>query len=172
MSKITLRSANFQDIPTLQHWDQQAHVIAAAPDCDWDWEEGLTQDPNWREWLIAELEGKPIGFLQIIDPALEETHYWGEVEDDLRAIDIWIGEEKNLGKGYGTEMMHLTIRRCFDDPSVQAILIDPLVSNTGAIRFYEQLGFKQIERRFFDEDECFVYKLSRNDYFDEHYLDQ
>jgi aminoglycoside 6'-N-acetyltransferase len=163
---MILRRATISDLPMLRHWDQQAHVIAAAPDSDWDWEEGFAQNPDWREWLIAQSGAVPIGFIQIIDPALEETHYWGAVEDNLRAIDIWIGEEQHLGKGYGTQMMHLVIRRCFDSPEIRAILIDPLVSNTKAIRFYERLGFKRMERRFFDEDECFVYQLSRNDYFD------
>jgi aminoglycoside 6'-N-acetyltransferase len=33
-----------------------------------------------------------IGFVQIIDPAREESHYWGDAPGGLRAIDIWIGE--------------------------------------------------------------------------------
>jgi RimJ/RimL family protein N-acetyltransferase len=74
--------------------------------------------------------GRPIGFVQIIDPAREESHYWGDCEPNLRAIDIWIGEADCLNKGYGTQMMRLAIERCFADPSVTAILIDPLASNT------------------------------------------
>jgi hypothetical protein len=26
--------------------------------------------------LIAERDGRPLGIIQIIDPAAEETHYW------------------------------------------------------------------------------------------------
>ena len=43
--------------------------------------------------------------MQIIDPLAEPTHYWGEVEPNLRALDIWIGEKDALGRGYGTAMM-------------------------------------------------------------------
>src|SRR5690606_9634862 len=107
------------------------------------------------------LNGRPIGFLQIIDPFEEESHYWGDVEENLRAIDIWIGEEEDLGKGYGTIMMKLAIERCFSQPEVKGILIDPLASNTKAHRFYERLGFKFQERRQFNEDDCFVYKYDR-----------
>ncbi len=114
--------------------------------------------------MIAELNDDPIGFIQIIDPALEEEHYWGNVENNLRAIDIWIGEEKNLGKGYGTIMMQLALQRCFSDPLVTAILVDPIVSNTRAHRFYESFGFKCIERRYFGKDDCFVYRLERADW--------
>jgi aminoglycoside 6'-N-acetyltransferase len=111
--------------------------------------------------LIAELDGNTIGFIQIIDPFLEETHYWGEVPKNKRAIDIWIGEEKNLNKGYGTTMMKLAIQRCFQDKEVEGILIDPLKSNTKAHRFYERLGFKLIEERQFDSSDCLVYELRR-----------
>ena len=59
-------------------------------------------------------------------------------------------------------MMKLAIDRCFADPLVMAILIDPLASNTRAHRFYERLGFQFIEPRQFGDDECFVYRLNRS----------
>ena len=65
--------------------------------------------------MIAELDGRPIGFVQIIDPAREESHYWGDAPGGLRAIDIWVGEADDLGKGYGTEIMKLALVRCFTD---------------------------------------------------------
>lgn len=43
-------------------------------------------------------------------------------------------------------------------------LIDPLASNTRAHRFYERLGFQCIDRRWFGEDDCFVYRLNRSDW--------
>ena len=110
------------------------------------------RSPSWREQLIAELRAKPIGFIQIIDPLLEETHYWGEVESNVRAIDIWIGEEHNLNKGYGTEMMRLAIKRCFANDDVKYILVDPLASNVRAHQFYESMGFRFVEERVFGID--------------------
>lgn len=158
---ITLRNATLADMPLLRTWDEQPHVLASNPNDRWDWEAELAQDPDWREMLIAELAGRPIGFMQIIDPAREDSRYWGDVPDNLRAIDIWIGEASALGKGHGTEMMRQAIARCFADPSVRAILIDPLASNVRAHRFYERLGFRFVERRQFGDDDCFVYRLER-----------
>lgn len=158
---IQLRTATIADLELLRYWDTKQHVIASDPDDDWDWEMELNRDPDWREQLVAELDGKPIGFIQIIDPYHEETHYWGEVAEHKRAIDIWIGEEGNLNKGYGTEMMHLAINRCFDHAKVSGILIDPLKTNIKAHRFYERLGFKFIEERVFNETACYVYELKR-----------
>lgn len=161
---MKLRKATLDDLSILTHWDKQPHVIACDPsgqgDED-DWTHELSHDPEWQELLIAEIEDIPIGFLQIIDPAEEETHYWGDVPPNLRALDIWIGEAYNLSKGYGTKMMKMAFEKCFDDPKVTAILIDPLKSNTNAHRFYERLGFEFVEERTFDKDESFVYELTR-----------
>lgn len=162
---MNLRIATLADLALLQHWDRQAHVVASDPNDDWNWKVELVRTPNWREQLIAEIEGRPIGFIQIIDPAQEDSHYWGDVAANIRAIDIWIGEESDLGKGYGTKMMQLALTRCFADPVVTAVLIDPLASNTRAHRFYERLGFKFVERRRFGNDDCLVYRLNRADWY-------
>ena len=161
MNTITLRDTTPEDLQLLRHWDEQPHTVASDPNDDWNWEEELYKKPDWREQLIAELDGRPIGFIQIIDPAKEQSHYWGDVEDNLRAIDIWIGEKEDLGKGYGTIMMKQAIERCFRHPAVTAVIIDPLESNIRAHRFYERLGFRFVEKRRFGEDDCYVYRLER-----------
>lgn len=158
---IQLREANINDLEILDYWDQQAHVIESDPNDDWDWEYELTRTPEWRMQLIAENNGQPIGFIQIIDPAKEETHYWGNIEADKRAIDIWIGEEKNLGKGYGTEMMKLALEICFMDETVNEVIIDPLESNKKAIHFYKKIGFQYLETKMFGKDKCEVYSITR-----------
>jgi aminoglycoside 6'-N-acetyltransferase len=110
------------------------------------------------------LAGRPIGCLQIIDPAEEESHYWGEVSANLRAIDIWIGEKDDLRKGYGTIMMTLALRHCFKNKAVTAVLTDPLATNKGAILFYESLGFQFVEPRTFGNSECLIYRLNRQEW--------
>lgn len=162
--EVNLRPATIQDLALLQHWDKQPHVIASDPNDDWQWEQELKHDPEWREQLIAQLGDRPIGCIQIIDPALEEEHYWGDVEPNLRAIDIWIGEAEDLGKGYGTKMMQLALERCFVDSLVTAVLVDPLASNTRAHKFYQRFGFKLLEKRIFNLDDCFVFRLTRKDW--------
>lgn len=161
---MTFRPATPDDAALLRRWDKQPHIVAAKADDDWAWEMELHKSPDWREQLIAEVDGRPVGFLEIIDPAREESHYWGAVPPDLRAIDVWIGDEADLGKGYGTKMMRLALGRCFADPTVTAVLVDPLASNTRSHRFYERLGFRFVQRRRFGRDDCFVYRLHRTDY--------
>lgn len=161
---VVLRPATSADLELLRHWDGQPHVMASDPNDDWDWEVELVRSPYWRSQLIAEINGRPIGFIQIIDPAQEDSHYWGEVPANLRAIDIWIGEKTDLGQGYGTQMMQLALACCFADAAVTAVLVDPLTSNTRAHRFYEKLGFQFLAVRRFGEDDCCVYRLDRTDW--------
>ena len=158
---MRLRPATPDDLGLLQRWDVAPHIIASKGTEDWGWERELVRRPDWREQLIAEVEDSPIGFIQIIDPAREDGHYWGDCPAGLRAIDIWIGEEKFLGRGLGTVMMRLAIDRCFADPTVDGILIDPMASNDRARRFYERLGFRFVEYRSFGDDDCAVYRLDR-----------
>jgi aminoglycoside 6'-N-acetyltransferase len=170
MARVTLRHATLDDVPTLKRWDQEPHVISATtddPDADNAfegivWEDEIAASSDVSRYWIAELDGRPIGAMQIIDPHLEPTHYWGEIAPNLRALDIWIGESADLGKGYGEQMMRLAIDMCFADPVVTGIVIDPLASNTRAHAFYQRLGFRPIGRRLFnDEDDCLVHELTR-----------
>lgn len=166
---IRLRDATIEDLAIVKHWDEQEHVIASDPDDDWDWEAELLRTPSWRQQLIAELNRRPIGFVQIIDPALEETHYWGHISEGYRAIDIWIGSKDDVGKGYGTEIIQLSLAKCFSNPIVKNVLIDPLASNVRAIRFYERIGFEYIEDRRFGNSECKVYAISRESWEAKHH---
>lgn len=162
---IRLRPATKDDIPLLKRWDEKPHVIAAGGGDDWyDWDAEIPRNAEWGELLIAEEAGRPMGVMEIADPAKEPTHYWGEIEDNFRAIDIWIGEEDDLGRGLGAQMMRAALDRCFADEKVRAVVIDPLESNADARRFYERLGFKFVERRTFGKDDCIVYRLTRTDF--------
>lgn len=164
---MILRPALTADIPLLRAWDVKPHVVAASGvDGGMDWSYEVPRRVDWREILIGEvLRGEPgpraIGVVVIIDPAREETHYWGEVATDLRAIDIWIGEEAFLGCGHGTDMMRLALARCFAVPAVSAVLVDPLESNERAHRFYERLGFGRVGPRRFGSDDCLILRLER-----------
>lgn len=168
---LTLRTARHDDIPTLRRWDRDPTVIASVSDDpnaevafgeENDWQENidLYQPDVWEYW-IAEIDGRPIGAMQLCDPQREPTHYWGDIGLNLRALDIWIGEADARGKGYGELMMRAAISRCFSDPAVTAVLVDPLASNTRGHRFYQRLGFKATHRQMFGDDDTLVHRLTR-----------
>ena len=77
--RVRLRTATAADVSVLCHWDSKPHVAeATGGDEPYDWKSELPRAVEWRAFLIAEVAGDPIGFIQIIDPAVEETHYWGQ----------------------------------------------------------------------------------------------
>lgn len=167
---IRLRPATLADAPTLKAWNKEPHVIRATTDDPnaetafegMVWEDELAAQSDIQRYYIADLDGRPIGAMQMIDPHLEPTHYWGDIAPNLRALDIWIGDRSDLGKGYGEQMMRQALDLCFADANVTAVIIDPLASNTRAHKFYQRLGFTPIGRRLFnDEDDCLVHELTR-----------
>lgn len=159
---ILLRSATVEDIPILKKWDKDVAVwTSGGGDGSFDWDAEIPRLIDWRELLVAEHDGRPIGFIQIIDAAEEETHYWGGVEVGAMAIDIWIGDPVDRNHGFGSMMMQLAIDRCFAKQGARSILIDPLDANERACRFYERLGFKFVEKRTFGKDLCRVYRIDR-----------
>lgn len=168
-AEVRLRPATLDDAVLLAEWDLEPHVIACStddPEADVafggiQWREELEDQSGISFYRIAEVSGRPIGVIQVCDPHLEPTHYWGDIEPNLRAIDIWIGPKDALNQGYGTQMMTLAVDACFAAPEVTGIVIDPLNTNTDAHRFYQRMGFEVVGRRMFDEDDCLVHRLSR-----------
>ena len=168
---IVLRHAVASDAAHLALWDTDPGVIACASDNEdaqfafgADWAEELAMQSSVFFYLIAEHEGRPIGAMGVIDPHLEPTHYWGDIEPNLRALDIWIGDAADRDRGFGTAMMRAAIDTCFAEPNVTAIVIDPLNTNTEAHRFYQRLGFTPVGRRTFGDDDCLVHRLERADW--------
>lgn len=160
---IAWRKARGEDAAILSRWDADPAVIASNPNDAGrtDWAAEIALNSPYQDILIFEEEGRPVGVVCDIDPAREESHYWGECEEGLRALDIWIGEARDRGRGVGTEMMHLALARAFAEPAVKAAIIDPLASNLRAVRFYERIGFRAVERRWFGRDDCLVMRLDR-----------
>jgi aminoglycoside 6'-N-acetyltransferase len=159
---LSFRRASSADARIFEAWDAEPHVRAAVSadgkrgfTADWP----LQLDDERFAYVIALSGGGPVGFVCIVDPAVDP--YWGEMPAGTRAVDIIIGDPGRLGLGLGPEMLRWAVGRCFADPSVQAVLVDPLVGNARAIRFFRRFGFVERERRLLGTDECLVLSLPR-----------
>jgi aminoglycoside 6'-N-acetyltransferase len=144
-------------------WDLDDVVgDSGGEDDNYDWDYQLSRSVSWREFLIAEVDGFPIGAVVLIDTLDEESHYWGEDSpEDSWAIDIWIGSAGYRSRGFGTEMMKQALARCFEVHGASQVLIDPLQSNIRAIAFYRRLGFQDVGPKRFGEDDCLVMSIKR-----------
>lgn len=161
---VVLRVATSDDAPILMMWDLDDAVgYSGGEDDNYDWDHELPRSVPWREFLIAELDTRPIGMVVLIDVQREESHYWGkDALSDSWAIDIWIGSAEDRSKGFGTEMMRQALARCFDVHGASRVFIDPLQSNCRAIAFYRRLGFRDEGPRRFGNDDCLVMSIERS----------
>jgi RimJ/RimL family protein N-acetyltransferase len=97
--------------------------------------------------LALTLRGEPIGYLQWY-LLKDEPGYILDGEDptDAAALDLFLGEESAIGRGYGTILLRKALRELiFADPAVRRCYIDPVPDNTRAIRVYEKVGFRYIK---------------------------
>lgn len=162
---ITLRAASTDDIPLFEAWRKESVVAASDPNDDWDWPQTLAAEG--LENLIAELDGRPIGFIQIAqiaDLVCDASRSWVSPQPGFMAIDIWIGEESDRSQGHGKAMMQQAIARCFADPAIHTVLIDPPPTKTLASRFSNRMGFRFVEKRRYGDDDRAVYQLPRRDW--------
>ena len=159
--QLQLRPATLGDVPLLERWDSEPHIIAAKGEEDWQWEQELVEMHDWHQQLIAEVDGVAIGYLAILDPQRCNSQYWGSMPPGYRALDIWIGEADMLRQGWGTQMMMQVLDHCFANPAVHTILLDPLQGNTAAHDFYRSLGFRKLGERHFGTDLCLVMTLKK-----------
>ena len=60
-------------------------------------------------------------------------------------MDLFIGEEDYLNKGYGTKIVKQFEKKIFDEFNAKTIYIDPSVTNKRAIRCYEKAGISIYE---------------------------
>lgn len=79
---------------------------------------------------------------------------WGNA-----TIGIFIGEEENRNKGYGTEALKLLIGYGFDYLNLNNIMLNVYSFNENAIACYKKVGFKEIGRR----RQCVMKKNERYD---------
>ncbi len=67
--------------------------------------------------------------------------------DGSATLGIFIGDEKNLGKGYGTEAIKLLVNYGFNELRLNNIMLTVYDFNERAIKSYIKCGFKEFGRR-------------------------
>ena len=104
-----------------------------------DWYEKKTKDANMPLFAIVKHNGDvPIGSIEFFE--IEARHR-------TASICIFIGDEENCGKGYGTEAMRLALKHGFGVLNLNNINLYVYSFNERAIKSYIKSGFKEYGRR-------------------------
>lgn len=118
------------------------------------------------EPMIAELDGKPIAYVQTYDPHLEDDHPYQDQPFGTIGIDIAIGEAANLHKGHGPAILAALADILFDEGAARLIL-DPHPDNKAAIRAYEKAGFAGFDTRTTEYGPALMMALDNPDFMED-----
>lgn len=91
---------------------------------------------------IMEHECHPVGYLQFYLADPQEYHFDGLGK--VYALDLFIGEPNDWGRGYGTHFIRLLLCYLFEQQGADWVILDPHIDNARAIRSYEKCGFRKI----------------------------
>lgn len=89
----------------------------------------------------------PIGYIQHYnkhDFPPEQGYEVTRLPDDCAAIDWYIGELEYINKGIGSKSLELFLK-LYVFPHFENVFVDPDTANIGAIKAYENVGFKVLD---------------------------
>lgn len=95
--------------------------------------------------LIVTYDGQPVGYVQRYFTR-EHEDYWGHQNfpDDTAGIDLFIGEERFLHRGFGPLLIRTFLQTHVFAGQAGRCIIDPDPANKIAIRAYEKIGFRYL----------------------------
>jgi len=168
---ITFREVNEKDFNKLYFWLNTPHVKKF-----WDPNDNFTFEQISEKYSKRLKEGKieiyifsinniDIGFIQtyIVDDLSSF-----KIKGTAKGIDLYIGEEKYLYKGYGKEIIREFLRKfVFNDNTIKYAVIDPEQRNISAIKAYKKAGFEHSNTAYNEIEKaiCYYMVLSRDKFF-------
>ena len=120
-----------------------------------EWIEKNNRDGNFQFAIVTQENDELIG-----NCGYNEL----DLVNSKATIGIFIGEEENRNKGYGTEALNLLIEYGFAYLNLNSIMLSVYSFNDRAIACYKKVGFKEIGRR----REAY---LKQNERYDDIYMD-
>jgi RimJ/RimL family protein N-acetyltransferase len=138
------------DLPLLYEWRLRPHVAAGWPppgsidELREHFLPRLRDDSHVRAY-IAQLDGRPIGFIQSYVAAHAGDGWWRGITDPgVVGIDQFLANEEELNRGIGTRMITAFVDRLCRDRAIHTVQVDPAPDNARAIRCYEKVGFQRV----------------------------
>ncbi len=150
--KVILRSTTVNDISTVYKWATQSEATPFLHgelygDHIPTYQE-FTRD--WKRYYFDGSEPEKGRCFVILagDKAIGQINY-NEINRTNNSVelDIFIAEDANTGKGYGTDALRALSKYLFQNMNIQLCEIEPITKNPRAIRAYEKAGF-EITRTF------------------------
>ena len=140
---MKIREYKQEDIDILKDWLNRNHIKKFFGNPS-DWINEITENltADWITYFIVE-NPLPIGFLQYYETDIAPQGDWSGEPIGTVGIDYFIGEEKNVGKGYGAKIIGLLIDVISSKNEYDYIIADPIADNIASVKVLEKNGFIQ-----------------------------
>lgn len=159
MEKLHFESLKQSHFAFIHQWFNKPHVQAFYSLRPWTLEEVnkkltpyLHGEKQMKCYTIY-YEKQPVGYIQAY-PLKEYPWENQDLSDDVMreaaGIDLFIGEEKYLGKGLGCEILNCFLEK-YVWPYYRYCLADPNIQNEASIRLFQKCGFN-VHKQIFSKD--------------------
>lgn len=180
MINIKFRPLEYRDIAQMYQWLRTDFVSK------WYEKEGLNFDEIEKKYIpyitgqkpikayIILINGIDIGYIQTyLIKDYPEYNQYVQADDFSAGVDLFIGHEEYIYKGYGKKIMKEFLQdSVFSNPTITQCIIGPEPKNKSAIRMYEKTGFQWYKTiQLPDEEEPeHLMKLSKADFMESNKL--
>lgn len=172
--KIIFRPLSHDDMELLQEWLNMDHVIKwyGSPPGSFEAVKKKygrfirVHDP--MNAYIFEIEEKPAGYIQtymIRDYPEYNRYVKGGI--NTAGIDLFIGNQDYVYKGYGREVLQLFLQQVvFSKFDADSCLVGTEPKNIAAVKTYEKVGFSWCRTVWFPDEEepGYLMKLDREEF--------
>lgn len=151
--KSTIQFTAFQTghIPLWDEWCQKSHIKDVWFADGYEPPSYITQkiEGNGYDYpFVIIIDEKPVGYIVCCDLYAYRTinplpkGNFTQEDPGSYCIDLFIGNEEYLNRGFGTEIMTQFTQYVIEHFKAEKVLIDPETDNKRAIRCYGKVGYK------------------------------
>lgn len=141
---IQLRAMQQSDLPLFCGWLSMPHVCAWYHEPQ-DWIMEIEQQDGAFSFVhhnIAMVDETPIGFCQYYPYWMSGEDWHGSIAvEGTYSIDYLIGEERFLGKGYGTKIILALLDQIRREPDAARVIVQPEPENFASCGVLLSCGF-------------------------------
>ncbi len=162
MDDIKLSEVQQISIEQLRSWLQAEHVRPWFPSADDVLEWACDIPSNGRHRLIVK-GVDAIGYLRwtYVPRHVLDAFGFEDLPSDSADIDLFIGDERSTGRGFGTRALELAIEELRRERIATLAALTTSVENTTAHRAFARAGFR-IDRTYTPEDFGPCYLMTRS----------
>ena len=143
-ARIVLESIKKEDTPLIVKWRNNDKVRK-----NFIFQETFTEEMHncWMDTKVA--GGEVVQFIIRIKETREPigSVYFRDIDYEKKEAEygVFIGEDTQRGKGYGSEVAKLALEYAFKELELDSVFLRVFADNQAAIYSYQSAGFQQTE---------------------------